>query len=57
MDKLGLFFKVLPDKGLIEKTKSKKGSKKAKVRLTVAFFLNAGGQKVDEPGKVNSHVI
>ena len=28
MDKLGLFFKLLPDKGLIEKAKSKKGSKK-----------------------------
>ena len=25
MDELGLFFKLLPDKGLIEKTKSKKG--------------------------------
>ena len=34
---------------LIEKAKSKKGGKKAKVRLTVAFFVNADGQKVDEP--------
>ena len=49
MDELGLFFKLLPDKGLIEKTKSKKGGKKSKVRLTVAFFVNAAGQKVDEP--------
>ena len=49
MDELGLFFKLLPDKGLIEKAKSKKGGKKAKVRLTVAFFVNADGQKVDEP--------
>ena len=43
------FFKLLPDKSLIEKAKSKKGGKKAKVRLTVAFFVNADGQKVDEP--------
>ena len=49
MDELGLFFKLLPDKGLIEKTKSKKDGKKSKVRLTAAFFVNAAGQKVDEP--------
>ena len=49
MDELGLFFRLLPDKGLIEKTKSKKGGKKSKVRLTAAFFVNAAGQKVDEP--------
>ena len=48
-DELVLFIKVLPDKGLIEKAKSKKGSKKAKVRLTVAFLVNADGQKVDDP--------
>ena len=49
MDELGLFFKLLPNKGLIEKAKSKKGGKKAEVCLTVAFFVNAAGQKVDEP--------
>ena len=49
IDELGLFFKLLPDKGLIEKAKSKKSGKKAKVRLTIAFFVNADGQKVDEP--------
>ena len=38
MDELGLFFKFLPDKGLIEKTKSKKGGKNAKLPLAVAFF-------------------
>ena len=43
MDELRPFFKLLPDKGLIEKAKSKKGGKKAKVRLTVAFFVNADG--------------
>ena len=46
---IGTIFKVLPDKGLIEKAKSKKGGKKAKIRLTIAFFVNVDGQKVDEP--------
>ena len=49
MDELGLFCKLLPDKILIEKAKSEKGGKEAKVRLTVTFFVNADGQKVDEP--------
>ena len=58
LDKLGLFFKLLPDKVLIEMAKSKTGSKKAKVSLVVAFFVNADGQKVDEPViKVKSHVV
>lgn len=48
-DELGLFFKLLPDKGLIEKAKSKKGGKKVKVRLSADFFVNANGQKVDVP--------
>ena len=47
MGELGLFFKFLLDKGLMEKAKSKKGGKKAKVRLRLAFFVNADGQKVD----------
>ena len=29
MDELGLFFKLLPDKGLTEKVKSRKGGKKS----------------------------
>ena len=49
MDELGLFFKLLPDKGVTEKAKSKKGGKKAQVCLMVGFFVNADGQKVDEP--------
>ena len=48
MDKSGLFFKLLPDKALKEKAKSKKICKKARVHLMVAFFVNADGQKVDE---------
>ena len=43
MDELGQFFKLLPDKGLIEKAKSEKSGKKAKVRLTVEFFVNVDG--------------
>ena len=49
MEEFGAIFKLLPDKGFIEKAKSKKGGKKAKVRLTVAFFVNTAGQEVDEP--------
>ena len=47
-EELGQLFKLLSDKGLIEKAKSIIGGKKAKVRLTVAFSVNANGQKVDE---------
>ena len=49
MDQLGPFLKLLSNKGLIEKAKAKKGGKKAKARLTVAFFVSADEQKVDEP--------
>ena len=48
MDELGVFFKIFPDKGLMEKAKSKNGRIKNKVRLTAAFFVNADRQKVDE---------
>ena len=49
MDESGCFFKVLPDKGLVEKGKQAKGGKKSKQQLTVAFFVNAAGEKVDQP--------
>ena len=45
----GCFFKALLDKGLVEKGKQAQGSKKSKKRLTVAFFVNAAGEKVGEP--------
>ena len=45
-EEFGTIFKLLSNKGFIEKTKSKKSGK---VRLTVVFFVNADGQKVDEP--------
>ena len=49
MNKSGCFFKALPDKGLVEKGKQAKGGQKTKQRLTVAFFVNASGEKVDQP--------
>ena len=48
MDQSGCFFKALPDKVLIDKEKQAKGGKKSK-RLTVAFLVNAAGEKVDQP--------
>ena len=38
IDKLGLFFRLLPDKDLIEKAKSKKGRKKLKDVLQLLFL-------------------
>ena len=49
MDELGLFFKVNPDKVLIEKANSRKGSKTSKIRLTPAIFVSADGEMVDDP--------
>ena len=44
MDK-SVFF----DKGLVEKGKEAKGGKKSKQRFTIAFFVNAAGEKIDKP--------
>ena len=49
MGESGCFFKALLDKGLVEKGKQAQGGKKSKQRLTVAFFVNAAGEKVDQP--------
>ena len=49
MDELGLFFKLLSNRGLVQKAKSIKGSKKSKARLTTVFFVSDDGGKVDEP--------
>ena len=49
MDESGCFFKALPDKGLVEKGKEAKGGKKSKQRFTIAFFVNAAGEKIDKP--------
>ena len=49
LDESSCFFKALPEKGLVEKGKQAKGGKKSKQRLTVAFFVSAAGEKVDQP--------
>ena len=49
MDESGRFFKALQDKELIAKGKQAKCDKKSKQRLTVVFFVNAAGEKVDQP--------
>ena len=48
-EQIWLFFKALPDKGLVEKRKQAKVDKKSKQRLSVAFSVNAAGEKVDRP--------
>ena len=42
-DETGCFYRALPEKALAEKKKECKGGKKAKERLTIAFFANAAG--------------
>ena len=49
MDETGCFFKALPEKGLAEKKSQARGGKKSKTRLTIAFFVNAAGEKAIEP--------
>ena len=41
----GCFFRALPDKTLADANKTCKGAKKAKIRITLAFFVNAAGEK------------
>ena len=49
MDESDWSFKALPDKRLVENCKQANGGKKSKQRFTIAFFVNAAGQKVEEP--------
>ena len=49
IDESGCFYKALPEKELAEKVKQAKRGKRSKQRLTVAFFVNAAGGKVDQP--------
>ena len=49
MDELGLFFKGLPQKGLVEKRKKGRGRKQSKKQCTVALFVAANGPKVYDP--------
>ena len=49
MDDSDCFFKVLRDKGLVEKRKQVKGGQKSKQRFMLAYFVNAAREKVEEP--------
>ena len=44
-DETGCFYRALPDKTLSVKKKECRGGKKAKERITIAFFVNAAGEK------------
>ena len=44
-DETGCFYRALPDKSLSDKKKECRGGKKAKERITIAFFANASGGK------------
>ena len=45
MDETGLFFCALPDRGFAQKSRSCKGGKKSKQRVTIALFVSASGHK------------
>lgn len=47
LDETGCFWRALPEKGFGEKGKKCKGGKKSKHRVTVAFLVNAAGDKED----------
>ena len=49
MDESGCFFRALSNKCLSEKGRRCKGGKHSKLRVTVAFIVNAAGGKVTEP--------
>ena len=49
MDETGCFFRALPDKTFSERGKRCKGGKSSKQRVTVAFFVNAAGEKESDP--------
>ena len=52
VDETGCSFKALPGKGLAKKKGQTRGGKKPKKRLTIAFFVNAAGEKAIEPLEV-----
>ena len=60
LDETGCFFKALPEKGLAEKKSQIRGGKKSKMRLIIAFFVNAAGEKAIDHwwcGGVKNHVV
>ena len=44
-DETGCFWRALPDRGFAQKGKQCKGGKKSKCRFTIAFLVNADGEK------------
>ena len=49
MDETGCFWQALPEKGFAKKGETCKGGKKSKLRITIAFFVNACGEKEFKP--------
>ena len=49
MDETGVFFRALPERGLVEKKTKAKGGKHSKLCMTAAFFVSADGSKVCDP--------
>ena len=45
LDETGCFWRALPERGFVEKGKRCNGGKKHKLRLTIAFLVNASGEK------------
>ena len=45
IDKTGCFWRALPDRGFGQKRKKCKGGKWSKCRFTIAFLVNADGEK------------
>ena len=45
LDETGCFWNVLPDHGFIQKARQCKGGKRSKQRFTIAFLVNAAGDK------------
>ena len=58
-DQTGCFFRALPEKSLAEEGRRYKGGKKAKLRMTVAFFVNANVRKKSRSlsGKVRTQDV
>ena len=44
-DETACFFRALPERSLADAKKACKGGKKAKIRITLAFIVNAAGEK------------
>ena len=45
LDETGCFWRALPERGFVEKGKRCNGGKESKIRLTIAFLVNANGEK------------